>query len=273
MARFKKLFDFYLNSSLHVALAVTAFAALTGLHLQIRSGPELLLFIFAGTVAGYNLIRYHRPESYRFPRAGDFPVPVLAVTLFCGLVASLLAFRLRLPVLAVAAGLGLATLLYAAPFGNSRQNLRSITGIKIFVIAAVWTGTTVFLPVLDAGVPATANVLLLTLQRFLFVIVLTLPFDIRDYRSDPDMLATIPQQFGVTATRRIGLVLLAAVILLETAMNSTQQELLITALISFITAGFILKSGIRQNRYFASFWIEGIPVLWFVLLVVSGWLL
>ncbi|MEX2363052.1 MAG: hypothetical protein WD597_05490, partial [Balneolaceae bacterium] len=54
----RKIFDFYINSSIHVALSVTAFTGITLLNFEIRPDNGLLLFIFFGTVTGYNFVKY-----------------------------------------------------------------------------------------------------------------------------------------------------------------------------------------------------------------------
>ncbi|MEX2403396.1 MAG: hypothetical protein WD625_04635, partial [Balneolales bacterium] len=154
-------------------------------------------------------------------------------------------------------------------FFSDRYKLRSITGAKIFVIALVWTGVTVWLPALDAQLSFSADVGIISLQRFLFVMVLILPFDIRDIRFDTEQLGTVPQLVGVEKTRSIGLVLLGIVVLLELFQPSASgPEIAVMAAMAIFTAWLVQKSVIRQNRYYASFWVEGVPVLWWAILVI-----
>ena len=101
-----------------------------------------------------------------------------------------LLFYLPAEVIIAAAILGVFTVAYAIPISERRKNLRNIYGIKIGVIASVWAGVTVLLPVLNHGVESVRvmNVIYEAVQRILFVAVLILPFDIRDYRSDDSHL-------------------------------------------------------------------------------------
>lgn len=267
MKYLKKITDIYLKSSLHVALAVTAFVLISGEYQDIPVRPDLLLFIFSGTVIGYNFIKYFQLVRTRLPELHNTIRPILVISSTCLLILILTAWYRPLLVLSGSAVLGLVTILYAVPFWGDKQNLRSVTGIKIFIIAAVWTGVTVLLPLFDTGKSFPDGIYLIAIQRFLFVIVLTLPFDIRDFSMDSESLGTIPQQFGIQATRLIGLSLLAAVIVLEYVRMANNEEILATVIISAITAYFVLKSEARQNRYFAAFWVEGIPVLWYGLLL------
>jgi hypothetical protein len=83
--------------------------------------------------------------------------------------------------------------LYAIPLGiKTPINLRSIGGIKIYVIAIVWAGTSVFLPLLETRSVLLLDHLWIIFQRILVLIVLMLPFEIRDLELDEAYLSTIP---------------------------------------------------------------------------------
>lgn len=269
MKPLKILFDLYLKSSTHVSVAVVSFAAITYLNFNTKPDPDLLLFIFFGTVTGYNFVKYAAVAGFQHFSLSQ-PLRIIQIySFFCFV--GLMWFTLKLPadVLFAAGILGVINVLYAFPL-FSGDNLRSVTGIKIFIIALVWTGVTVLLPVLEAEMEFTVNHLMASLQRFLFVIVLTLPFDIRDLRFDTEQLGTIPQIFGVKTTRIIGITFLVIIFLLEFFQSSANAtEILILLVVVIITAYLLRKSVIRQTKYYASFWVEGIPILWLGLLMLS----
>src|SRR5690606_20153897 len=81
--------------------------------------------------------------------------------------------------------------------------------------AFVWAGVTVVLPVIPFKNGIFHNLALEFLQRFLLVLVLILPFEIRDLRYDLEQLGTLPQRIGVTRTKIFGILLLLGVIILE----------------------------------------------------------
>ncbi|HET8837834.1 MAG TPA: hypothetical protein VFM82_02445, partial [Flavobacteriaceae bacterium] len=58
MPFFKKIFEFYISSSIHVAIEVCCFVAITYLQFRIDADPGFLAFIFFGTITGYNFIKY-----------------------------------------------------------------------------------------------------------------------------------------------------------------------------------------------------------------------
>jgi len=165
--------------------------------------------------------------------------------------------------------LSVITLSYSWPVFFSKATLREITGIKIFVIASVWAFVSVGLPVLESGIPISQNVVLEFLQRILFVIVLTLPFDIRDIRFDTRQLGTIPQIIGIRKTRLLGIGLLILAVTTEwfkTPLNPVHGILFL--MIALLTGILVMKSVVRQTRYFASFWVEGVPIVWLIAIYI-----
>lgn len=269
MGSTKKFLDFYINSSIHVALAVVSLTAITSLHLKIPLDKYLLIFIFFGTVTAYNFVKYasvaklyHRnlTKSLRF-------IQVFSLFCFLGLIIS--GLFISIEVLLWAGCLGLITLLYALPVFSRRRNLRSISGIKIYIIAFVCAGVTVILPITAVKNAFFGTAAIEFLQRFLLVLPLILPFEIRDLKYDLEQLGTIPQRVGVTPTKILGIGILLVVFLLEflksTATWETQTAL---GIIALVTAIFIWKSKEDQSRYFSSFWVEGIPILWLLLLLL-----
>ena len=57
---FKKIIDFYIDSSIHVALAAYAFIRITILLLNISYEESVAYFGFYGTITAYNCIKYFR---------------------------------------------------------------------------------------------------------------------------------------------------------------------------------------------------------------------
>jgi hypothetical protein len=268
-----KLFELYIKASLHVALAVTALALVTVYELGISADPFLLIFIFSSTVVSYNFTKYVYIFAAGADRSGAFLKRVGVVSALAFTVMCLMLFRLPLDVILLAAVFGAITIAYAIPISEGRRNLRSIYGIKIAVIALVWAGVTVGLPVINHG-PESVSVATLVMelfQRFLFVVVLILPFDIRDYRNDDSTLGTLPQLIGVRESKVLGMVLLISCVILEGIINPVgSASFVIFGLMAAVTAVMVRRSMMIQSRYFASFWVEGIPVFWAILLILSN---
>ncbi len=261
------LLDIYLKSSIHVALAVVAFTGVTIFSFDIERNWELLLFTFFGTVTGYNFIKYSTVAKFHHRSlTGNLRIiQIFSLLCFIGLI--YFALRQPLSVLIASAVFGLLMVLYALPVFANNKNLRSISGIKIFIIAFVWAGVTVALPVLTSDGIYLIPFIIEFIQRCLFVMVLTLPFDIRDLNFDQEHLGTIPQLYGKEKTSKVGTVLLSAVLFLEVIKPVVEARETVVLLIIIVITYFLIRKSIRQqSKYFASFWVEGVPILWWGLL-------
>jgi hypothetical protein len=77
--------------------------------------------------------------------------------------------------------------------GLKGKNLRDIPGIKIYIIALVWVLITVIVPYLIDTNLNFQKTLILFGAEVLFMISITIPFDIRDINLDEKSKKTIPQ--------------------------------------------------------------------------------
>ncbi len=262
------ILNFYINSSIHVALAVVSLGIITMFNFEIPIDVNRCLFMFFGTITGYNIVKYagiaglHHSSLAKNLRL----IQIFSLLIFVALF--LIIFYLSLTVIIFAAIMGLFTLLYVQPFFGAGRNLRSLTGVKIYVIAFVWSGVTVLIPLLGNIDLMQWDVLLELLQRFLFVFALTLPFEIRDLKFDMARLNTVPQILGVRKTKVIGVLTLLAIILIEflkTKSNFMSEMVLI--FIGVLLSILITSSRIRQAKFYSSLWVEGIPIIWCLLLL------
>ena len=172
--------------------------------------------------------------------------------------------------------LGLITFLYAIPFIPKRyffdhnQNLRQISGLKIYVIGFVWAAVTVGLPVVQSNMSFGWDIGIMALQRFLAVLVLMLPFEIRDLKYDSIKLSTIPQTIGIPMTKGLGCLLLVLIFCLEFLKDAmVASEILITLIIVIMMLFLLAFSNKDQPKYYSSFVVESIPVIWLLLTLFS----
>ena len=267
MKLFKTLFDFYINSSIHVGLAVFAMVRITELYYNLPYNEALNYVFLFGTITGYNFIKYAGiAKLYHSSLTKNLKI-IQVFSLFCFLLLLYYLSLLSLENILYLIPIGVFTLLYAIPvFVGFTKNLRNIPVVKIWVIALVWTMSTVFLPLLAVKEAIGFKTVLLGIQRFLFVVVLTLPFDIRDFRFDKRDLKTIPQLVGVARTKKIGFIFLVITLVIEFYITPSTTHKSIF-LLTFLTLLFFLqRAETKQSKYYASFWVEAIPIFWGVLL-------
>ncbi len=265
MGWFKRALNFYLESSMHVALAVTALTFMGYQAFELPANNSVLSFVFLGSITGYNLVKY-APVAGLFHRSLTRNLRAIQVfSFFVFLLLMFTFFKLPLVLKWMSIGLGMATLLYVIPFFG-KKNFRNQYGWKIFIIAFVWAGVTTLLPYFTYHGTMSSDLWVTLAQRFLWVLVLTLPFDIRDLVYDSRELGTLPQRFGIEKTKVLGLIVLVAIVVLEgLKVNQNFAYHLSQLLILMVSGILLLFARSHQSRYYTTFWVEALPVFWLIL--------
>jgi 4-hydroxybenzoate polyprenyltransferase len=99
--------------------------------------------------------------------------------------------------------------------------------------------------------------------------VYTLPFEIRDLHYDSINLKTIPQVIGINKTKVLAYILLILFCFISFFIQTSKIQFIFSDIIIAIsTAIFIFKTKEKQSRYFTSFFVEGIPIFWLLVIVV-----
>ncbi len=258
-----RFFNFYLDASFHVAWAAVSFVHVTGMVLDIPLDNYLMLTLFFGTIACYNFTKYGVEAEKYLLVSGRYQKWIQGISIF-SLVAALYNFYF-LP-LTVWIGFGLIillTALYTLPVLPKSKNFRSLGGFKIFIVAIVWAMATVAIPSLAADKVLHLEIGIELVQRFLLVVVLMLPFEIRDLRYDPPELRTIPQSIGVKKTKYLGVGMAVCFFLLTFLKNDlTPEEMLSKGVIFALLLIVLRNTKKKQAKYFASFWVESVPLIW-----------
>ncbi len=270
MQRIKNIIKFYIFSNIHVALATFCLTKITLLEIGI-SENKTPLFVFFATLVSYNCIRFLRIEKVSNWFQKWFELNEKYLYVLTGLSLLLLiyfAFFLRLKALVVLLPFSLFTLFYVFPL--KKYTLRNIAGLKLFLIAISWAGVTVLFPLIQNFITPRAIDYITFIQRFLFVTVITIPFDIRDFEYDSKNLKTLPQQVGIQKSKFVGVLLLLLFFFLEFFKNTMSSNSIITLLIIVIISAILLvKSTTNQHKYFSAFFVESIPIIWFLLFLFN----
>src|SRR5690606_1692626 len=101
------------------------------------------------------------------------------------------------------------------------------------------------------------------LQRFLLVMMLMLPFEIRDLQYDSLKLATIPQKIGVLKTKIIGTLIGILFFVLEFFKMQINTKLVaLTLIVAIMILLYLWFANKSRSDYYSSFWVESIPIQW-----------
>ncbi len=265
----RQLFDFYIDGSIHVAFAVAALTMVTQRQLNIYHDPFIIFFVFFSTIVTYNFIKYGSEAKYYFIVQSTYHRLIQFFSLICFGFLVLTIFKLRTHTLVLSGGFLLVSTLYVLPFISRRKSLRSLFGVKAYVVAFCWAGVSVFLPVVNAEIPVHYDVWITSVQRFLFVLAIILPFEIRDLNFDDAHLGTIPQRMGIRNTKILGSLLMLVFVGLCFAKDElTNNELVQHSLLAILTILMIWMTQRKQSSYYCSFFVEGLSIVWFGLVVL-----
>ena len=264
MTWIRRIFDFYLDASIHVALAIICLVEVTGISLNIKVPNSLIIFIFFSALSCYNFVKYGVEAEKYILVANSYHKNIQFFSLGSLIVAFFQLFHLSEEIWIALFILGAITGLYALPVLPKHKNFRSFSGLKILIVATVWAGTTVILPVISRQIGLTWDVWVESVQRIFLVLALLVPFEIRDLKYDDAELKTLPQRLGVKRTKVIGVVWTVSFLLLSFVMKDEPRLALYSKVVlALALVTLILRTQVDQGRYYASFWVEALPIFWF----------
>jgi hypothetical protein len=164
-----------------------------------------------------------------------------------------------------------ALLVAMYPLRSGRWSIRQMPGAKSTLIALAWVWLSLSLPALLYGLPFDSHLVSAHLQRFFFMIVWLIPFDIRDMKVDAPNMQTLPQQLGEASTKNITAWMIFGL----------QLSFILSAWLGHHTAaltfGYVIgleylhqwikRSNFTNDILKTGFWIEATPLV----VVLSFW--
>jgi hypothetical protein len=266
MKLLKQILDFYLNSSIHVALSCYALVRVTFHVFHIPYDEAMALFVFFGTIVGYNFVKYDALVRVKKKPIGIQLKIIAVLSFFSVILVGYYFFQLKQITQIVSFGIFAITALYTLPFFPNRKNARNWAGVKIYIVALCWVGATLVLPVINAEIPFTGNFFIKCIQRFVLVFVLILVFEILDLANDDPHLQTVPQTIGVKRTKILGFSLLVPFWIVG-ILSFSFHDLIINLIMVVMLMLFILFANPNRSRYYTSFWVESVPIFWWLMIV------
>lgn len=268
----KHIYYFFIYTNLLIAGAAMAQCAVTYLFfdapfdyfmIATEGGATLLLYNFSMLLS-----RPREPEKSPYKRTrwifrNEWLLWMNSVlALFVLLYA---AYHIHLYSLFFLGGIGVMSIIYSLPilpYKGKWVGLRQMPFIKIFHIAWVWTLSSVCLPALELyldGIAVDMHVFFrLFVLKFIFLLICTLPFDIRDIRQDSYYhLKTIPNIIGADRAIMLcyGLLATHSLIIL---FSNIQSEIRMGILATNLLIALVLKHVVFQNanRYHYAFLLD-----------------
>ena len=248
---------------MHVSLAITSLVYISFQSFNISVEDRILAFAFMSSLVAYNYIRYYDILSFKFVKS---LLPIYCITIICFFIGIYIFFLLNISQMVLVVILGLITIFYVFPYYKSsikRKNIRNVAGLKVFVVSIVWALFIVLMPLLTYKINYSVFEIIFLTQIYCFVFISILPFEIRDLQIDNPKLNTIPQVLGIKKTKIIGLILSLIFVVLESYKSIIIESISYNNfIIILILSFFLLKSKNDQSKYYSSFWVESLPIIW-----------
>ncbi len=235
----KTILDFYINTSIYVAVAVFSLVQISKLKLNISTNSNLDFFIFFGTIFGYNFLKYFEVFRKRvFTFTKNYAIVLISLIASFGMIFYF--FRLNFNLQKEFLKIGLLILIY--PF------IRKFGLIKMVFVSFCLTLITVFI------IEINHNYIYLT-QRFFIIFCLLIPLEICDLETDSKTIKTLPKIIGIQNLKFLGYFFLILSCFLK-----------FDIVIALVIAIAIFFSNENRSKYYTSFWVESLPIFWWFLL-------
>lgn len=271
-------------SNLYISIAAVFLTIETQIQLGMK--PQLhpyVFIIFFATLFEYNIHRLilvltnkdalnHNRHSWikKYPKRFYF---IVFFSIIGFLVSILLA---KEKVLIALAPIGLLTIFYSLPFLKKLKyvfRLREIPFLKIFLISFVWSVVTILLPIIQSNnTYDKGHLLLMLIERFIFVFAITIPFDIRDISDDRvSGLKTIPILIGQKKSivvANISLLLFTIICLVHYPMYKLTFILPGLILSALSTLFFLNNKTLRSLYYYHYGILDGTMILQGFLVII-----
>lgn len=260
------------------ASCITALSfELTG---QAEQNLPYIFLIGAATASLYALHRVvglnktvHLKTSERFSIIRKYQFHIRVYTVIWAMISLSLLASFNLSFLLLLLPGGIIAFTYVIPFLSGGRRLRDLGWAKIVMIGFSWSWLTAVIPLGYFTEASIQMIVIHGLERMLFIMLLTIPFEIRDLHLDRSVgLITIPEKLGRKRTSRIAIILCIAVIFLSGLAAFQYFNLayvIAMSLTSLLVIPLIHFSYAIEDDYFFGGLMDGlmIAVLWVFIIV------
>lgn len=274
------IIQFYLYSHLHIAicaLALTIFSQLAVIH---TIDPVFTSFIFAGTLCQYaihrliGILKLEENElDGRFAIIHKFKSHISFYAVLAAAAAAYYFYHISLSQKTLSIIPIILSAAYVLPLLPGSKRLRDLPLVKIFLIATCWSFFTLIIPFYGF---VDINLLLwLSFERFIFILAISIPFDLRDEQIDrKKKLVTIVTLLGRNKAILLSYILfsISAFVLLYSKVTSLITPYYFFPLVISYIVAILLVANITRDKddsYYTG-WIDGVMTLPLILCLLGN---
>tara|TARA_B100001287_G_scaffold56747_1_gene45089 strand:- start:4420 stop:5235 length:816 start_codon:yes stop_codon:yes gene_type:complete len=258
-----------INSNIFVSSCALTLALSSEILLE-SSNINVCVFVFFACLFTYNfqrIVRIKKGDKHKRKEWTENNLQLIHSLIIIGAIISIYFFiKFNLTTQIIIIFSGFISIVY--PF-----IIRDKPYCKIFAITSVWTISTMLLLISENNLPFNKTIALHLFYRFIFVFVITIPFDLRDLKYDKKNIKTIPTLLGFQKSKFLVFILLIVMLIISLLMYQYKYLSLNFMIGNGVTCIFtyILVSVINEKRkdLFFSLWIESLSIFYFLFLIIS----
>lgn len=274
----RSILKIWVYSNIHISFIAFLLSIETNYLLGIPRELKSPLFVFFSTLFIYNLGYYRAilfgDEAQRFHaewmrKNRSYWIFSLLISLLAIIyLFSSFSYPAQIAIIALSI-VSLFYIIHDIRIKGITLSIRNIPYVKTVIVSLIWTLITVLPQLLDT------NLLVedlqwkaLIMERFLFILPITLMFDIRDLNSDPENLQTIPRLVGVGKTKIFASVslIIAYFFLLKLNIPAISQFAMLILYLLMIVS--ILFSNDKKSEFYYSAWLDGLMAFHAIIIIL-----
>ena len=266
------------ESNIFAALGVWSLVKLTGM-LHSVNVDDFAIFSFFSTLLVYSfsiIFSVARSSGVK----SIFPFNKLLIQKIILVVSVIILpfylFEFSMEVLLMLIPVGLVSFLYPVELISENKKgiaLREFPYLKIFLIGISWGVVTVLLPLLETGVELGFPVFIETIVRSMFVVAITIPFDVRDMYSDSPDMKTIPQEIGASKAKILAYFLLIVNFVYFIYLDFLDVNSLFLIFATLLLTSILVRySSSDKPKFYYAVFLESTSVLLFFSVYLSNFI-
>ncbi|MAZ55955.1 MAG: hypothetical protein CMP54_03065 [Flavobacteriales bacterium] len=270
-----RILYFFINTNIFVSISTFCLYKISELLFGFQN-YKIGLFIFFSTLFAYNYMRLPLfcQENFSNNYSTDYYQKSIYFFLFISaLFIIFLSFSLGLKFIQLLFPPILISIIYPLliKINNRQYGIRNIPFLKIFLISFTWSYVTLLLPGLYYDIQLDYFLLSSFFERFLFVLAIAIPFDIRDYNSDK--IQTIPNTIGVINSKIFAwfcLLLIQILLVINVIQSNITMPIFLGLFLSIeICSLVIYLTNSERSSFFYSILVESLSLVMYLIVLTS----
>ena len=270
-----RILYFFINTNIFVSISTFCLYKISELLFGFQN-YKIGLFVFFSTLFAYNYMRlpffFQENDSNNY--STDYSQKSIYFFLFISAVFIIfLSSSLGLKFIQLLLPPILISIIYPLliKINNRQYGIRNIPFLKIFLISFTWSYVTLLLPALYYDIQLDYFLLSSFFERFLFVLAIAIPFDIRDYNSDK--IRTFPNTIGIINSKIFAwfcLLLIQILLIINVIHSNIAMPVFLGLFLSIeICSLVIYLTNSERSSFFYSILVESLSLVMYLLVLTS----